>query len=91
MLLPSATYNLDGTQSAVKVDRPIPGSATLKAAWKKGGKQLDLFAEESLRGGDRSLKSKEQWELSGDGNVLKVRRTVETPRGSETIKMIFSR
>jgi hypothetical protein len=63
----------------------------LSAAWKKDGKQLDLVAEESLRGGDRSLKSKEHWELSEDRKVLKVRRTVETPRGSETIKMIFNR
>jgi len=91
MVLPSATYNLDGTQSVVEIDRPIPGSATLKAAWKKGGKQLDLFAEETLRGGDRSLKAKEQWELSKDGKVLKLRRTVDTPRGSATVKMIFNK
>jgi hypothetical protein len=91
MVLPSATYNLDGTQSVVEVDKPIPGSATLKAAWKKGGKQLDLFAEESLRGGDRSLKAKEEWELSKDGKVLQVRRIVNTPRGSTTVKLIFNK
>ena len=91
MISPTATYYLDGTASTMKVDKPIPGTAMLTAAWKKGGKQLDLLKEESLRGGERTIKVQEQWKLSKDGKVLEVERTVSTPRGSAKAKMIFAR
>lgn len=91
MINPKETYALDGTASSMKVDRPIPGTALLKAAWKKGGKQLDLSRVESLRGGERTIKVREQWKLLKGGSVLQVERTVDTPRGSAKAKMIFDR
>lgn len=91
MVTPIAIYNLDGSSSTTQVEKPIPGSETLKAAWKKRGKQLDLSRVESLRGGERSIKVHEQWRLSKDGRTLEVQRSVNTPRGSTKVKMIFSK
>ena len=91
MVTPVATYNLDGSTSTMRVEKPIPGSATLKAGWKKNGKQLDLSRVEDLRGGERTIKVQEQWKLSKDGSDLEVERHVDTPRGSTKIMMIFSR
>ena len=91
MITPTATYYLDGTASTMKVDKPVPGTALLSAAWKKDGKQLNLSKEESLRGGERTIKVQEQWKLSKDGKELEVERTVDTPRGSAKAKMIVAR
>jgi hypothetical protein len=90
MVTPSATYNLDGTASTMQIEKPIPGSATLKAAWKKSGKQLDLSRVEDLNGGERTVKVQEQWTLSKDG-MLEIERSVDTPRGSTKVKMFFRR
>ena len=89
MVTPSATYNLDGTTSTMQVDKPIPGSTTLKAGWKKSGKQLDLSRVEDLRGGERTIKIQEQWKLSKDGRDLEVERRVDTPRGSTRVQLFF--
>jgi len=91
MVTPSATYDLDGASTTTQVEKPIPGSETLKADWKKGGRQLNLSRVENLRGGERSIKVKEQWKLSKDGRTLELQRTVDTPRGSTKAKMIFVR
>jgi hypothetical protein len=90
MVIPKATYNLDGIKSTVEIEKPIPGSGTLQADWKKNGKQLDLSRVEDLRGGDRTVKVKEQWSLSKDG-MLEIERSVDTPRGSTKVKMFFTK
>lgn len=90
MVIPRAAYNLDGTKTTTDIDKPIPGSATLQADWKKSGKQLDLSRVEDLRGGDRTVKVKEQWSLSKDG-LLEIERNVNTPRGSAKVKMFFTK
>ena len=91
MVMPTARYDLDGASTTMQVEKPIPGSETLKAEWKKGGQQLNLSRAENLRGGERSVKVKEQWKLSKDGSTLELQRTVDTPRGSAKVKMIFVR
>lgn len=91
MVAPTATYNLDGSSSTMQIEKPIPGSATLKAAWKKSGRQLNLSRVEDIRGGERKIKVQEQWTLSKDGKVLEILRNVSTPRGSVKVKMFFSR
>jgi hypothetical protein len=89
-VIPKAAYNLDGTKTTTDIDKPIPGSATLQAAWKKSGQQLELSRVEDLRGGDGTVKVKEQWSLSKDG-MLEIERNVNTPRGSTKVKMFFTK
>jgi hypothetical protein len=90
MVIPKATYNLDGSKSTMDIEKPIEGSATLKAGWKKSGKQLDLSRVEDLRGGERTIKVQEQWSITKDG-LLEIDRSVNTPRGSTKVKMFFTR
>jgi len=40
---------------------------------------------------DFTLTTKEQWELSEDGKVLKVKRTIETPMGSQEATLTFNK
>ena len=90
MVTPRATYNLDGTKTTTDIDKPIPGSATLQAAWKKSGKQLELSRVEDLRGGERTIKVHEHWTMTKDG-LLQIERNVDTPRGSTKVKMYFTK
>jgi hypothetical protein len=91
MVIPSATYSLDGQQSTAEVERPRPGKATLTAKWAKDRKVLELSAVRHLefQGKDVSFTSKERWSLSEDGEVLTLQRAVETPRGKDTVKLTF--
>jgi len=91
MVIPSATYSLDGKETTAEVEEPMPGTATLKATWAKGGKGLELSVVRDLdfQGNSVTFTSKETWKLSEDGEVLKLERTIETPRGKDTVKLTF--
>ena len=91
MVIPKATYALDGSETTTQVEGPMAGSAKLKAKWVKDHKALELSSVRELEFREHSvtLSTKEQWTLSEDGTQLKVQRSVETPRGTETIKLTF--
>jgi hypothetical protein len=91
MVIPNATYSLDGKETTAEVEEPMPGTATLKATWAKGGKGLELSVVRDLdfQGNSVTFTSKETWKLSEDGEVLKLERTIETPRGKDTVKLTF--
>ena len=91
MASPVAIYNLDGSPSTLQVEKPVEVSTTLKATWKKHGKQLDLSRVEIFSGKRKYLKVREQWKLSKDGQTLEVERTINTPRGFGKVKMIFNK
>jgi hypothetical protein len=91
MVIPSATYSLDDKETTAEVEEPMPGTATLKATWAKGGKGLELSVvrDFDFQGNSVTFTSKETWKLSEDGEVLKVQRSVQTPRGTDTVKLTF--
>lgn len=102
MGIPQATYNLDGKETVVQLESrpsgegqpPQPaGSVMLKASWKKGGKLLELQSTRKIKSqeGERSLTSKDRWEMSEDGKTLTVKRSIETPMGAEEAKLVFSK
>jgi hypothetical protein len=93
MALPTATYLLNGEETRVDIEDRMGGSATLKARLKNDGKQLELSMTRniSMQGKEFTLTARERWELSEDGRVLKVQRTVESPRGSQEISLTFNR
>lgn len=78
MVIPNATYSLDGKETTAQVEGPMPGTATLKAKWAKDGKALELFSVRDADLGGRSVTftSKERWTLSEGGEVLKIQRSV---------------
>ncbi len=99
--MPKATFSLDGKETVILLEQRqnegIPtgsaGSITLKASWKKNGKQLELQTARKMKTqqGDRTINAKDKWELSEDGKTLTIKRSVELPMGSEEAKMVFAR
>jgi hypothetical protein len=95
-------YTLDGKLTIVPMEdgqalerassRPPSGTATVKAEWKKGGKQLELVTihKLALQGEERIISSKDRWEMTKEGQLL-VRRSVELPSGAEEVKLLFTK
>ena len=93
MVIPSATYSLDGKETTVELKGRMSGTATLKAKWAKDRKAFELSAvrHAEFQGNSVTFTSKETWKLSADGEVLNLQRTVETPRGTDTVKLTFNK
>jgi hypothetical protein len=91
MVIPKASYFLDGQESTAPLEQPMPGTAKLKAKWTKDKKGLELssFRETNFGGNSVTFTTREKWALSDDGETLKIQRSVETPRGLDTIKLTF--
>lgn len=92
-VIPSATYLLDGKETEAQVAGRMRGTAKLKARWTKDGKGLQLFTvrHSNFQGNPEELTTREKWTLSNGGNMLNVQRTVETPFGTDEVKLIFDR
>lgn len=90
---PSATYMLDGSESSVEAMGGRGGTTTLKAEWKDGGKTLVLkrVSKFNFQGSDVTATTTEDWSLSADGKTLTVKRTSESPRGTQTSTLVFDK
>lgn len=79
------TYTLDGKESD-------GGDISLKAKTEKDGK-LKLTQSRNIETpmGSINVKTVETWQLTDEGKTLKVVRETETPRGSQTSEMIFTK
>jgi TonB family protein len=91
----TTTYNLDGNETIVESETPNgmpPTKATLKAKAEKDGK-LKLNSTRTFNGqmGEMTIKTVETWELLDGGKTLKVTRDTESPRGSQTAEMYFTK
>lgn len=91
----TATYNLDGKEVAVESETPAgmpPSSLKLKAEAEKDGK-LKLISSRSFETqmGAMTVKTVEVWELLDNGKTLKITRDTETPRGSQSAEMYFTK
>jgi hypothetical protein len=91
MVIPKATYSLDGKETTSEFGGPTPSRVRLKAKWTKDGKSLELSSVQNVNFEERSVifTSKERWTLSGSGEALKLQRSVETPMGIDAVKLIF--
>ncbi|HEX8846345.1 MAG TPA: hypothetical protein VF791_16985 [Pyrinomonadaceae bacterium] len=85
-------YNLDGSKSKVQVTGRMPGEATVYLEKKDDGK-LVLHTERELnfQGNAVSIKVTENWELADEGKSLNVKRTIESPRGTQEMTMVFTK
>lgn len=100
MAIPQATYKLDGKETVIPIERPqgegqpaqTAGSLALKASWKKNGKLLELQTTRKFKTlqGERSMTSKDRWELSEDGKTLTVKRSADMASGEEA-KLVFTK
>jgi len=88
---PSVSYKLDGTETTS--EGPRGGTTTSKAEWKDGGKTLVLHrvSKINFQGNDVTLTNTEEWSLSSDGKTLTVKRTSESPRGTQSYTLVFNK
>lgn len=86
----TTVYSLDGKETTA--EGAMGGKATLTASFEKDGK-LKLTRNQSVEGqtGQMNIGSKEIWELSADGKTLTVKRDTETPRGTTSSEMVFTK
>jgi hypothetical protein len=87
------TYKLDGSETKMESAGGRGGAATLKASWKDNGKALELTNTRTFnaQGNEMTRTSREHWELAEGGKVLKVKRTTESPRGTQEATLVFTR
>jgi hypothetical protein len=90
---PSASYKLDGTETTVDATGGRGGTSTLKAAWKDDGKTLELkrVSKFNFQGNDVTATTTEDWSLSADGKTLTIKRTSESPRGTQSSTLVFDK
>ncbi|MDQ6786167.1 MAG: energy transducer TonB [Acidobacteriota bacterium] len=91
----TVTYSLDGKEMTVESETPsdMPSAkTTLKAKIEKDGK-LKLNSTRTFNGqmGEMTIKTSETWELLDGGKTLKITRDTESPRGSQTSEMYFTK
>jgi len=79
-------YALDGSQTAVEVGR---GTLTVTTSW--DGQVLVITGTHNIetRRGNLSLDISERNTLSPDGQTLTVERTLGTPRGERTSRLVY--
>jgi len=92
-MFPSASYKLDGTETTADNPGGRGGTSTFKAQWKDGGKTLELkrVSKFNFQGNDVTATTTEDWTLSSDGKTLTVKRTSESPRGTQSSTLVFNK
>lgn len=89
----SFTYTLDGKETSVNQETPMGAmSVKLKAEMEKDGK-LKLSSSRTFNtpNGEMTMTTKETWTLSEDGKTLTVKRDSESPRGTNSSEMVFTK
>jgi len=86
-------YKLDGSETEAEVVRPMAGTMKLRAKWIEASKTLELqstITGES-EGKPTVITTKEQWQLIGSGDALKIVRTRHSPQGTQTFRLYFEK
>lgn len=87
----SFTYTLDGKETSAAAAGAM-GETKLKAKFEKEGKlKLTQTRSFETQMGSVNVKIADTWELQDDGKTLKVVRDMETPRGTMTSEMYFTK
>jgi hypothetical protein len=89
----NSSYKLDGTETTADNPGGRGGTTTFKAEWKDGGKTLELkrVSKFNFQGNDVTATTTEDWSLSADGKTLTIKRTSESPRGTQSSTLVFSK
>ena len=89
----TTVYTLDGKETSIESDGPMGKvPVKLKADLEKDGK-LKLSSSRTFNtpNGEISATTKEVWTLSEDGKTLTVKRDSESPRGTSSSEMVFTK
>lgn len=88
----TTTYTLDGKEVSKDVEGPMGKQAVATKGEIKEGK-LSISSSRTFNGqmGEMKLTTKETWSLSSDGKTLTVKRDSESPRGTQSSEMVFTK
>ncbi len=85
-------YTLDGKETVTDMAGAMGGKMTAKAKAEKDGKlKLEQTRNVETPMGARSMKLTEMWSLSADGKTLTVKRDTESPRGTNSSELVFTK
>jgi hypothetical protein len=89
----NSSYKLDGTETTADNPGGRGGTTAFKATWKDGGKTLELkrVSKFNFQGNDVTATTTEDWTLSADGKTLTIKRTSESPRGTQNSTLVFNK
>jgi TonB family protein len=89
------TYTFDGKETSKELQSPTGetiGDMKLKVEVLAGGKlKLTTTRKISTQMGELEVNTTETWELADNGTTLKVDRTMTSPRGDQTMKLVFAK
>jgi hypothetical protein len=86
------TFTLDGKSKSIEVDGPMGKMpVSLKAEVVSGKLMTSTTRTFNSPMGEVSATTKETWSLSADGKTLTVKREMESPRGTNTSELVFTR
>ena len=89
----TTTYTLDGKETSSETDGGMGKVSVKLKAELEGGSKLKLSATRTFNtpNGEATMTTKELWSLSDDGKTLTVKRDMETPRGTNSSEMVFTK
>lgn len=86
------TYTLDGKETSVEAEGPTGKNLVKLKAEIDGGKlKLSNVRTFNTQMGEMTMTTKETWTLSDDGKTLTVKREMESPRGTNSSEMVFTK
>ncbi|HKR00834.1 MAG TPA: hypothetical protein VJT09_09175 [Pyrinomonadaceae bacterium] len=86
------SYKLDGSKAKAQMGGRMPGEATIYLEQKEDGKVvLHVLRELNFQGNAVTITITESWELMDNGKTLKAKRTVESPRGTQEMEMVYTK
>jgi len=86
------TYSLDGKETTTETEGQMGKSLVKQKAELDGGKlKLSSVRVMNTQMGEVSITTRETWTLSGDGKTLTVKRETESPRGTNSSEMVFTK
>jgi hypothetical protein len=93
LVIRQMTCSLDGKEAVREVGGLTPGQIRRKVQWKKSPRNLEINITRDFDFQGKTLTStvKEQWELSGDEKVLKIKRTVNLLAGWDEVTLVFTK
>ncbi len=85
-------YSLDGKETTTEAEGRM-GKTLVKSKGEFDGGKLKLSSTRVMNTqmGEVSITTRETWTLSGDGKTLTVKRETESPRGTNSSEMVFTK
>ena len=89
----TTVYTLDGKETSIEEEGRMGKIPVKLKAELEGGGKLKLFSSRTFNtpNGETTMTIKEAWSLSEDGKTLTVKRDMETPRGTNSSEMVFTK